>query len=178
LSGNPGDGGAGTATATTAATSSGMVAQSAAVGAADAPKLSVTSSPAAPNIAVPGTAVPVTPAPSTPAAPVSSSAATTAPPVAPAAEVRAPGAKWKDGGFYGWGTSRHGDIQAYLEIDGGKITYVAVAQCLTQYSCTLINHLPGQVLARQSADVDTVSGATQSANAFYYAIVQALSKAK
>jgi uncharacterized protein with FMN-binding domain len=33
-------------------------------------------------------------------------------------------------------------------------------------------------VARQSADVDYVSGATQSANAFYTAIIEALSKAK
>ncbi len=63
-------------------------------------------------------------------------------------------------------------------MDGGKISYVAVTQCLTQYSCSFIQKLPQQVLDRQSVDVDSVSGATQSANAFYYAIVQALSKAK
>ncbi|MEI9971228.1 MAG: FMN-binding protein [Ignavibacteriota bacterium] len=35
-----------------------------------------------------------------------------------------------------------------------------------------------EVHERQSAEVDYVSGATQSANAFYYAVVEALSKAK
>jgi uncharacterized protein with FMN-binding domain len=34
------------------------------------------------------------------------------------------------------------------------------------------------VVARQSAEVDYVSGATQSTNAFYYAVVEALSRAK
>ncbi len=38
--------------------------------------------------------------------------------------------------------------------------------------------LPGQVVSRQSPNVDYVSGATQSTDAFYYAIVDALSKAK
>ena len=38
--------------------------------------------------------------------------------------------------------------------------------------------LPGQVISRQSPNVDYVSGATQSTNAFYYAVVDALSKAK
>ncbi len=33
-------------------------------------------------------------------------------------------------------------------------------------------------MARQSPDVDNVSGATESANAFYYAVVEALKKAK
>jgi uncharacterized protein with FMN-binding domain len=42
----------------------------------------------------------------------------------------------------------------------------------------VIEKLPPQVAARQSPEVDYVSGATQSADAFYYAVVQALSKAK
>jgi uncharacterized protein with FMN-binding domain len=49
---------------------------------------------------------------------------------------------------------------------------------LTQYSCSWVSLLPPQVVARQSAEVDFVSGATQSANAFYYAVVDALKKAK
>jgi uncharacterized protein with FMN-binding domain len=84
----------------------------------------------------------------------------------------------KDGLFSGWGTSRHGDIQAYVEIKGGKITSAFISECLTQYSCSWIARLPKQVVDRQSAEVDYVSGATQSANAFYYAIVNALKQAK
>jgi uncharacterized protein with FMN-binding domain len=38
--------------------------------------------------------------------------------------------------------------------------------------------LPQQVIDRQSAEVDFVSGATQSTNAFYYAVLNALKKAK
>ena len=38
--------------------------------------------------------------------------------------------------------------------------------------------LPPQVVTRQSPETDYVSGATQSTNAFYYAVVEALSKAK
>lgn len=38
--------------------------------------------------------------------------------------------------------------------------------------------LPPQVVSRQSAEVDFVSGATQSTNAFYYAVLDALAKAK
>ena len=34
--------------------------------------------------------------------------------------------------------------------------------------------LPPQVVSRQSPEVDYVSGATQSTNAFYYAVVEAL----
>jgi major membrane immunogen (membrane-anchored lipoprotein) len=49
--------------------------------------------------------------------------------------------------------------------------------CLT-VPCSWIAALPGQVVARQSPEVDYVSGATQSTNAFYYAVVEALARAK
>jgi uncharacterized protein with FMN-binding domain len=84
----------------------------------------------------------------------------------------------KDGTYTGWGTSRHGDIQATVQIKDGKITFAAITECLTRYSCSWIAALPPQVLARQSPDVDFVSGATESTNAFYYAVVEALNKAK
>jgi uncharacterized protein with FMN-binding domain len=87
-------------------------------------------------------------------------------------------AKWKDGTYTGWGTSRHGDIQASVVVEGGRIASASIAQCLTRYSCSWIAPLPPQVVSRQSPEVDYVSGATQSTNAFYYAVVDALSKAK
>jgi uncharacterized protein with FMN-binding domain len=101
---------------------------------------------------------------------------TPAPAPAPAPEPP-PAPKWKDGTYTGWGSSRHGDIQAAVVIEGGKIQGATIAQCLTRYSCDVIDMLPPQVAARQSADVDYVSRATESANAFYYAVVDALNKA-
>ena len=94
------------------------------------------------------------------------------PPPPPAAPV------WKDGTYTGWGTSRHGDIQAQVVIEGGRIASATIAQCLTRYSCSVIEKLPPQVAQRQSPEVDYVSGATQSTNAFYYGVVEALNKAK
>jgi uncharacterized protein with FMN-binding domain len=85
---------------------------------------------------------------------------------------------WHDGTFYGWGTSRHGDIRAGVEIVDGKIARAFIADCRTQYSCSWIEHLPGQVVRRQSPEVDSVSSATQSADAFYYAVLEALKQAK
>ena len=85
---------------------------------------------------------------------------------------------WKDGVYFGWGTSRHGDIQAGVEIKGGRIASAFISECLTRYSCSWISALPPQVVGRQSPDVDYGSGATQSTNAFYYAVVEALKKAK
>jgi len=89
-----------------------------------------------------------------------------------------PKEKYKDGTYLGWGTSRHGDIQASVTVQDGRITAAAIAQCWTRYSCSWVAHLPPQVVARQSPDVDYVSGATQSANAFYWAVIDALTKAK
>ena len=115
--------------------------------------------------------------------------ATTPPPVAPpkdtavkaAADTSSQSEKaagYKDGMFMGWGTSRHGDIQATVMIKEGKIVGAVISECLTQYSCSWISMLPQQVIDRQSAEVDFVSGATQSTNAFYYAVLNALKKAK
>ena len=98
------------------------------------------------------------------------------PPVPEAPKPATP--QYKDGTYLGWGTSRHGDIQAQVVIEGGRIASATIAQCLTRYSCSVIDKLPPQVAERQSPETDYVSGATQSTNAFYYAVVEALSKAK
>jgi uncharacterized protein with FMN-binding domain len=87
-------------------------------------------------------------------------------------------AAYKDGTYYGWGWCRHGQIQAAVVIEAGRIASATIAQCLTRYSCSWIAQLPPQVAKRQSAEVDYVSGATESTNAFYYAVVDALAKAK
>jgi uncharacterized protein with FMN-binding domain len=85
---------------------------------------------------------------------------------------------WKDGTYTGWGFSRHGNIEAAVTVEGGRIVSAIISQCRTRYSCGVIELLPGQVVLRQSPDVDYVSGATQSADAFYEAVVAALGKAK
>jgi len=147
--------------------------------------------------------VPASPSPAVKSSPVSSPAADAAPTAAPAATTSTPTATptptpgvaltasptpspsptpaapaYKDGTFSGWGTSRHGDIEATVIIENGKIASAVISQCLTRYSCSWVSHLQGQVVTRQSPEVDYVTGATQSTNAFYYAVVQALSKAK
>jgi uncharacterized protein with FMN-binding domain len=86
--------------------------------------------------------------------------------------------QYKDGTYLGWGYCRHGDIQASVLVEGGRIAAAGIAQCLTRYACSVIAALPSQVVSRQSPNVDYVSGATQSADAFYGAVVDALSKAK
>lgn len=135
---------------------------------ATAPVAGQAAEPAAPAVdPKPEAASAVPPAPAPAAAP-----APTVPPAAPPVPV------WKDGTYLGWGSSRHGDIQASVVIEGGRIASATIAQCLTRYSCAVIDRLPPEVAQRQSPEVDYVSGATQSTNAFYYAVVDALGKAK
>jgi uncharacterized protein with FMN-binding domain len=132
--------------------------------------------------------VAATPAPAAASAPVAPLAATSQPGAdliasegvhrteLPAPPI--PKSQYKDGTYTGWGTSRHGDIQASVVIEGGRIISATIAQCLTRYSCSWIAPLLPEVVARQSAEVDYVSGATESTNAFYYGVLEALGKAK
>ena len=99
------------------------------------------------------------------------------PPVPPAPLAAAKG-EYVDGTYLGWGSCRHGDIQASVLVEGGRITTTTIAQCLTRYTCDWITPLLPQVAARQRAEVDYVSGATESSYAFADAVADALSKAK
>ena len=109
---------------------------------------------------------------------------TTAPAVVDTTSTKAPvdsamvARDLKDGVYTGWGTSRHGDIESRVEIKNGRIIAASIAQCLTMYSVYWIAALPPQVVKRQSPDVDVISGATESSDAFYDGIVAALKKAK
>ncbi len=96
----------------------------------------------------------------------------------PAAAPQPEIAMWKDGTYSGWGFCRHGSIEAEVRIENGRIASASISQCRTRYSCTVIDRLPPEIAQRQSAQVDYVSGATQSAQAFSDAVYEALSKAK
>jgi uncharacterized protein with FMN-binding domain len=110
-------------------------------------------------------------------APRAAESATTVPaPAPPPPAVRQ--SLYRDGTYEGWGTSRHGDIGVSVVIQDGRIASAVIAQCRTRYPCSWISQLPGQVVSRQSPNVDYVSGATQSVNAYYTAVVEALSRAK
>ena len=87
-------------------------------------------------------------------------------------------ASYKDGTYVGLGACRHGEIEATVIVEGGQVTSARISQCWTRYSCSWVAALPAQVIARQSAEVDYVSGATESADAFHYAVQYALAKAK
>lgn len=132
------------------------------------------SEPAAITVAPPVVPPPAEVMPTPAAAPV-------APPpdLSPSAEVLLGGTELHNGTFLGWGTSRHGDIQASVTIYSGRITAVSIAQCRTRYSCDIIAHMPAKVLKDQTPEkLNNVSGATQSVDAFYFAVMDAINKAK
>src|SRR5436853_5198346 len=112
------------------------------------------------------------PAPALPTV-VGEQVAPTPPPPPPPLE-----AEYKDGTYLGWGYCRHGDIQASIVIEQGRIKSAAIARCLTRYSCSWIDSLLPQVSERQTADVDWVSGASESSDAFHQAVADALAKAQ
>jgi uncharacterized protein with FMN-binding domain len=115
-----------------------------------------------------------------PAATVSATATTAPATVAtPSATATTAAAKsqYTDGTYTGTGTSRHGSITATVVIQGGKIVSANITQCGTRYPCSKIAALPGEAVSRQSATVDMVSGATDSAEAYQGAVKNALAQA-
>jgi uncharacterized protein with FMN-binding domain len=99
-------------------------------------------------------------------------------PQLPAAPAPPRQGQYKDGTYLGWGYSRHGDLEASVVVQDGRIVSAEITQCLTRYSCSVIDTLPSQVISRQNAFVDLISGATESANAFSNAIYRALASSK
>jgi uncharacterized protein with FMN-binding domain len=152
-------------------------AEAALVAAVERPAGTAAASPAAEPVTIAATP---SAAPASKPAPISAEAKSE---VAEAPSAAAPAAVqekpvWKDGTYLGWGHCRHGTLQASVVVEAGRIASATIAQCYTRYPCTVISMLPPQVAQRQSAQVDRVSSATESADAFYFAIVDALEKAK
>ena len=132
--------------------------------------------PAAATLPVPPPPL-AAPASVAPAAPVNAISTAPAAKDTAAAAVSKPSI-WKDGKYSGWGSCRHGDIGATVEITDGRIVSAIISSCRTVYSCDVIDKVIPQVVTRQSADIDSVSGATQSADAFFWAVSSALDDAK
>jgi uncharacterized protein with FMN-binding domain len=101
----------------------------------------------------------------------------TGPPTAGSSGQSPGGVTYRDGTYQGSGTSRRGGFVVAVTIQGGRIANVTFTQVTTQYPVSRVAALPGQVVARQSAQVDRVSGATYSVQAFQQAVQQALAKA-
>jgi uncharacterized protein with FMN-binding domain len=85
---------------------------------------------------------------------------------------------YKDGTYTGQGTSRRGDVWVSVQVQGGRIANVTITRSTLQYPLRDIQGLPAEVVQRQSAQVDTVSRATYSSDAFRGAVTQALAAAQ
>jgi len=113
-------------------------------------------------------------------APIAVEQASEPAPVADVAETSGipPLPVWRDGYYTGWGQSRHGDIEAWVTIRQGRIIDAGILNCDTRYPCSVIDDIIHQPVDLQSPDVDKVSRATVSANAYYWGLVEALKKAE
>lgn len=86
---------------------------------------------------------------------------------------------WKDGTYTGSGTGFGGPIEVSVTITDGKIADIQ----LLSYAGETASYLEmakaviPRILAAQSPNVDTVSGATYSSNGIRAAVIQALNKA-
>lgn len=86
-------------------------------------------------------------------------------------------AAYRDGTYTGAGSNRFGEVDVAVTIGGGAISAVDITRSTTRYPVGRIARLPGEVLSRQSAGVDFVTGATYSSRAFKDAVTQALAQA-
>jgi uncharacterized protein with FMN-binding domain len=86
--------------------------------------------------------------------------------------------KYKEGTFTGTGSNRRGSIQVAVKIKNDKITDVTIRDYGMHYSESDIDGLPDEVVQKQSASVNNVSGATYSTQAFQDAIQDALTQAQ
>ena len=99
-----------------------------------------------------------------------------APSAAPPAALPA-GAEYRDGTYTGSGNSRRGGFDVSVTVKGGAIADVQITRVWTHYPVSRIAALPGQVIARQSDQVDRISGATYSVQAFQQGVRVALAQA-
>ncbi len=86
--------------------------------------------------------------------------------------------KYRDGTYHGQGSNQIGSVEVAVSIKNSKITDVQITNCTTSYPQSEIDGLPSQVVERQSANVDFVSGATLSSEDFQTAIQDALQQAQ
>jgi uncharacterized protein with FMN-binding domain len=108
---------------------------------------------------------------------IASVAAAASTPTSAVVSMAAVNARLQDGTYTGTGTSRRGNVNVAVTVHSGLISNVSITSVTTEYPVARIASLPTQVVSRQSAQVDNISGATYSAQAFRAAVQAALSKA-
>lgn len=87
--------------------------------------------------------------------------------------------KWNDGEYEGTAEGMHGEMEVKVTIDKGKISKIdIVSQSETEgVSDVAVERVPEDIVKKQSTEVDTVSGATESSKAIISAVDDALDKA-
>ena len=87
---------------------------------------------------------------------------------------------WKDGIYLSQARGMAGFVKTKLEISNNKITSVNLdlSTETPQYAQKAKSKLENEVLAKQSADIDAVSGATFTSNGVKEAVKDALKKAE
>lgn len=142
-----------------------------------AAELAPTTQSVAPATALPPAVVRVQPTAGNAAAPPAILAPARTAPTATTAPAAATQGAYRDGTYTGQGSSRRGGVVVSVVVQGGRIASVTITQSTLQYPLRDIAGLPDEVVQRQTAQVDTVSRATYSSQAFKGAVAQALSKA-
>ena len=102
----------------------------------------------------------------------------TLPPATATTSTGTTAAGYRDGSYTGTGSSRHGSIGVTVVVSGGRIVSAEITNCQTKYPCSKVSSLPAQVITRQSASVNSISGATDSSRAYASAVAAALAKAQ
>jgi uncharacterized protein with FMN-binding domain len=85
---------------------------------------------------------------------------------------------YKDGTYPGQGTSRRRGLSVSVTVQSGTITNVQITSVNTEYPVSRIASLPAAVLKQQTANVNVISGATYSSQAFKQAVQQAVALAQ
>jgi uncharacterized protein with FMN-binding domain len=129
-----------------------------------------------------GSTAPKTAATTTPVVPTTTPAATAS--VATTA-TPAPTGQYKDGSYMGASdTNRYDNIQVLVTVSGGKITAIATptltgdsgrSQQINSYA---IPQLISQTISAQSSQIDGVSGASYTSEAYVNSLQSALDQAK
>ena len=86
------------------------------------------------------------------------------------------GSVYQDGTYTGSGTGRNGTIQVKVTVSGGAITDITVTASseTANFFSRAENGVISEILAQQSVNVNTVSGATFSSNGIIEAVAKAL----
>lgn len=134
-------------------------------------------------VAVVSSTTSATTTPATPTTPITSTVPATSTPATTAAV--APTAEYKDGTYTGSvANAFYGNVQVAAVISGGALTDVQFLQTpnsdghSVQVNTMAAPQLKSEAIAAQSAQVNVVSGATQTSQAFVESLGNALSQAK